>query len=216
MASMWCCSRGRPGRRRAGTRMGTRASTSTGRPARGRPGSIDGGTIAPTEVHRYVLRTLPADRRSGRRPRRRHRGTGTAASGDVTALGTHRFVPHVVDESPNKIHEDDVARRYGFSGALVPGVELFARTTTPLVAGWGADHPDLSGYRQVAAPPEPVADPVVGPLGSVYEAGTVERNDWYLAAIGEPLDLYRQEALAHPGLLLRLVNQLLMENVALG
>jgi hypothetical protein len=61
-----------------------------------------------------------------------------------------------------------------------------------------------------------VADPVVGPLGSVYEAGTVERNDWYLAAIGEPLDLYRQEALAHPGLLLRLVNQLLMENVALG
>jgi hypothetical protein len=246
--------------------MGTRVSTSTGRPARGRPGSIDGGTIAPTEVHRYVLRTLPADRRSGRRPRRRHRGTGTAASGDVTALGTHRFVAHGVDESPNKIHEDDVARRYGFSGALVPGVELFARTTTPLVAAWGAewlsrgridlrfrrptydgdellvdladgrltvsdpsgevrcvgsagcgaDQPDLSGYRQVAAPPEPVADPVVGPLGSVYEAGTVERNDWYLAAIGEPLDLYRQEALAHPGLLLRLVNQLLMENVALG
>ncbi|RFU21165.1 hotdog family protein [Geodermatophilus marinus] len=184
----------------------------------------------------------------------------------MTAPEPHRFVAHVVDESPNKIHEDDVARRYGFSGALVPGVELFARTTTPLVAAWGADwlsrgridlrfrrptydgdellveledggltvsapsgevrcvgsadpeadRPDLSGYRPVPAPSELVADPVVGPLGGVREAGTVERNEWYLAAIGEPLDLYREEALAHPGLLLRLVNELLMQNVALG
>jgi hypothetical protein len=51
----------------------------------------------------------------------------------------HRFVAHVGDEPPNEIHGDDVARRYGFSGALVPGVELFARTTTPLVAAWGAE-----------------------------------------------------------------------------
>ncbi|MCZ2859974.1 hypothetical protein [Blastococcus sp. VKM Ac-2987] len=184
----------------------------------------------------------------------------------MTAPAPHRFVAHVVEESTNKIHEDDVARRYGFSGALVPGVELFARTTTPLVAAWGAewlsrgridlrfrrptydgdellveaadgrltvsdpvgelrcvglaglgaDRPDLTGYRQVAAPSDPVSDPVVGPLGSVSEAGTVERNDWYLDAIGEPLELYRQEALVHPGLLLRLLNELLMQNVALG
>ncbi|MDQ1672325.1 MAG: hypothetical protein QOC98_887, partial [Frankiaceae bacterium] len=38
----------------------------------------------------------------------------------------HRFVAHVIEEAENKIHEDDVARRFGFSGALVPGVELFA------------------------------------------------------------------------------------------
>ena len=66
-------------------------------------------------------------------------GTGTAASGDVTASGKHRFVAHVGDEPPDEIHEDDVERRYGFSGALVPGVELFARTTTPLVAAWEAE-----------------------------------------------------------------------------
>jgi len=178
----------------------------------------------------------------------------------------HCFVAHVVDESPNRIHEDEVARRYGFAGALVPGVELFARTTTPLVAAWGtewlsrgridlrfrrpaydgeellvelqagrltvsdpsgevrcvgsaactADRPDPAGYQPVPAPPAPVADPLVGLLGSVTEAGSVERNDWYLDAVGEPLPLYREQSLAHPGLLLRLVNELLMRNVALG
>ncbi|MGY1834384.1 hypothetical protein ACI79P_04660 [Blastococcus sp. SYSU DS0510] len=184
----------------------------------------------------------------------------------MTAPEPHSFVAHVVEESTNKIHEDDVARRYGFDGALVPGVELFARTTTPLVAAWGAewlsrgridlrfrrptydgdellvdpadgrltvsgpsgevrcvgsaglgaDRPDLAGYAPVPAPRELLTDPVVGPMGSVSEAGTAERNDWYLDAIGEPLELYRQEGLVHPGLLLRLVNELLMQNVALG
>jgi hypothetical protein len=41
--------------------------------------------------------------------------------------------------SENKIHDDDVARQLGFSGALVPGVELFAYLTHPLVEAWGAD-----------------------------------------------------------------------------
>jgi hypothetical protein len=50
-----------------------------------------------------------------------------------------RFVARVIEESENRIHEDGVARRFGFSGALVPGVELFARTTTPLVAAWGEE-----------------------------------------------------------------------------
>ncbi|HET7531337.1 MAG TPA: MaoC family dehydratase [Mycobacteriales bacterium] len=41
--------------------------------------------------------------------------------------------------SDNKIHDDEVARRFGFRGALVPGVELFAYLTHPLVEVWGAD-----------------------------------------------------------------------------
>jgi hypothetical protein len=44
----------------------------------------------------------------------------------------------------------------------------------------------------------------------------VQANLDYLAAIDEPLALYREQSLAHPGLLLRLVNLLLMRNVALG
>lgn len=183
----------------------------------------------------------------------------------MSSLDHPRFVAHVIEESDNRIHSDDVARSYGFGGALVPGVELFARTTTPLVAAWGeewlaggridlrfrrptydgdeltverdgdrlavvaaagevrcvgsagrtAPPPDLTGLT--AAPPgERVEDPVAGAFGSIREAGTVAENDRYLEAIGEPLALYREQGLAHPGLLLRLVNRLLMANVALG
>ncbi len=40
--------------------------------------------------------------------------------------------------SENKIHDDAVARRYGFPGGLVPGVTLYAYLTRPLVATLGA------------------------------------------------------------------------------
>jgi hypothetical protein len=39
--------------------------------------------------------------------------------------------------SENKIHDDEVARRYGFRGALVPGVTLYAYMTRPLVEAFG-------------------------------------------------------------------------------
>jgi len=41
--------------------------------------------------------------------------------------------------SDNKIHDDEVARKFGFTGALVPGVEVFAYTTQPFAAEWGED-----------------------------------------------------------------------------
>jgi acyl dehydratase len=40
-------------------------------------------------------------------------------------------------ESENKIHDDTVARRYGFRGGLVPGVTVYAYLTQPLVAALG-------------------------------------------------------------------------------
>jgi acyl dehydratase len=40
-------------------------------------------------------------------------------------------------ESENRIHHDDVARRYGFSGGLVPGVTVYAYMTHPVVAAFG-------------------------------------------------------------------------------
>ena len=184
----------------------------------------------------------------------------------MTSSDPWNFVARVIEESDNKIHSDDVARRYGFSGALVPGVELFARTTTPLVAAEGerwlasgridlrfrrpaydgeqlqvaldadrvtvtgpdgvvrcvgsaaptSSRPDLSSFAEVPLASSPVDDPLVGPFGSIHEQATAEENDWYVDAIGEPLDLYRKQSVAHPGLLLRLVNRLLMRNVALG
>jgi MaoC dehydratase-like protein len=40
--------------------------------------------------------------------------------------------------SENKIHDDATARRYGFRGALVPGVTIYAYLTEPLAAAFGA------------------------------------------------------------------------------
>ena len=40
-------------------------------------------------------------------------------------------------QSENKIHDDTVARRFGFSGGLVPGVDVFAYMIHQPVARWG-------------------------------------------------------------------------------
>lgn len=42
-------------------------------------------------------------------------------------------------ESENKIHDDSVARRYGFRGGLVPGVTVYAYLVHPAIAAWGDD-----------------------------------------------------------------------------
>src|SRR5204863_6453272 len=41
--------------------------------------------------------------------------------------------------SANKIHDDEVARSFGFSGGLVPGVDVYAYMTHPPVERWGRD-----------------------------------------------------------------------------
>ncbi len=41
-------------------------------------------------------------------------------------------------DSENKIHDDAVARQYGFRGGLVPGVTVYAYMTHPLVEAFGA------------------------------------------------------------------------------
>lgn len=41
--------------------------------------------------------------------------------------------------SENRIHSDEIARKYGFTGALVSGVSVFGYLTHPLVAAVGED-----------------------------------------------------------------------------
>lgn len=48
----------------------------------------------------------------------------------VSAYNTSKF-------SENKIHDDTVARKYGFSGGLVPGVDVMAYMLHMPVAKWG-------------------------------------------------------------------------------
>jgi hypothetical protein len=40
-------------------------------------------------------------------------------------------------DSENKIHDDEVAKRFGFSGGLVPGVDVYGYMTHQAVARWG-------------------------------------------------------------------------------
>ncbi|HEV2098904.1 MAG TPA: hypothetical protein VGR45_08245 [Stellaceae bacterium] len=44
---------------------------------------------------------------------------------------------NIAKESENKIHDDDVARRFGFKRGLVPGVDVYAYMTHLPVARWG-------------------------------------------------------------------------------
>ena len=55
-----------------------------------------------------------------------------------TLPGYHVTARNTSSNSENKIHDDATARRYGFRGALVPGVTVYAYLTEPLVAAFGA------------------------------------------------------------------------------
>jgi acyl dehydratase len=55
-----------------------------------------------------------------------------------TALPPYRVRAHnAATASENKIHDNDVARQYGFEGGLVPGVTVYAYMTQPVVAAFG-------------------------------------------------------------------------------
>jgi hypothetical protein len=76
--------------------------------------------------------------------------------------------------SDNKIHDDTVARRYGFAGGLVPGVDVYAYLTHPLVEAWGLEwlgrgriharfvHPVYDGHATTVA-----VDPTEGESDAV-------------------------------------------------
>ncbi len=75
----------------------------------------------------------------------------------------------------NRIHDDDVARRYGFAGGLVSGTMVHAYLTRPLVARFGADWLARSVSDLVLARPVydgQVLEITAGPLdGGDDEAG---------------------------------------------
>ena len=56
----------------------------------------------------------------------------------------------------------------------------------------------------------------LGPLGSVRQDVDAAAHEAYLEGIGEALPVFRDAAVVHPGALLRMVNNVLMQNVALG
>lgn len=80
----------------------------------------------------------------------------------VCAYNTSKF-------SENKIHDDAVARKYGFSGGLVPGVDVLAYMLHMPVAKWGRAFLErgLIEARFV----KPVYDGEIAEVSAIDEAG---------------------------------------------
>ena len=58
----------------------------------------------------------------------------------METLRDHRVVArNTATTSANKIHDDEVARRYGFAGGLVPGVDVYAYMAHVPAEAWGLD-----------------------------------------------------------------------------
>jgi hypothetical protein len=72
-------------------------------------------------------------------------------------------------DSENKIHDDSVARKYGFSGGLVPGVDVMAYMLHMPVAKWGRDF--LARGLIEARFVKPVYDGEIAEVSAVDDAG---------------------------------------------
>jgi hypothetical protein len=199
-------------------------------------------------------------------------GAATHRWGTVRGMRSRQLVAF------NTIHDDDVARRFGFSGGLVPGVDVYAYLTWGPVSAWGLDwlragamharfrlpaydgesvtvefdddgacrlrnqggvavaegsatRPEAPGASPAPTDPDrhpwaplPAERPPASPdslregtvLGSWDVGFHADRAEEYLDDVREELAVYRQEAIAHPGWVLRLANTLLASNVVLG
>lgn len=197
----------------------------------------------------------------------------------MTTLPAHSVAAfNLSHASENKIHDDSVAQTLGFSGGLVPGVEVYAYACHQPVARWGSafltrgeimcrffkpvydgrtaivEASELGGEMELTvksdgilcasgtarlgagqdAPPlsamipplPPALDqrppaseaslPPGKPMGIRPEVVDAERLQAYLDNVRETDPLYAREHIVHPGLLLRLCNSALKDNVLLA
>jgi hypothetical protein len=189
-------------------------------------------------------------------------------------MNEYRVIAHnSATESTNKIHDDQVAKQYGFRGGLVPGVTLFAYLLHPVLERHGRDFldggtmsarfvsPIYEGEEVVVAldgeavtltnpagevcctgavghdptgpldvvtdaggvlpspklAPEPASLPHGRVLGGLSSTASVEAAHRHLDSIGElpPAGVLRDDEI-HPGVVLRLANDVLVANVAMG
>ena len=94
------------------------------------------------------------------------------AAGDV--LTVHRVrARNLFRGSANRIHDDAVARRYGFAGGLVAGTTIYAYLSHPLVRLWGATWLERGTAR-------------IRFLGPVYEGDPVHVGGQVVARSGGP------------------------------
>ena len=65
----------------------------------------------------------------------------------------HVSAPAPAEPHENKIHEDDLARQYGFKGGLVPGVIMYAWMTHPVVEALGTEWLERGAFETRFAKP---------------------------------------------------------------
>jgi acyl dehydratase len=193
------------------------------------------------------------------------------------ALETHVVEAYnTAKQSENKMHDDTVARRFGFAGGLVPGVDVMAYMMHLPVAEWGRaflerglmdarflkpvydgetvevtgtesdgvltidvlSRGELCATGSASLPPAAPAIALadfrdVGPVAERQPVGASSflEGTWlgtaprawpggtgaaYRTDIRESDPIYAREGLGHPGLLQRVMNRLLVDNVILG
>jgi hypothetical protein len=84
----------------------------------------------------------------------------TLTSG-MTLPEFHVSAPAPTEPHENKIHEDDLARQYGFKGGLVPGVTVYAWMTHPVVEALGVAWLERGTFESRFAKPIYYAEPAV-------------------------------------------------------
>src|SRR5438270_6049712 len=78
---------------------------------------------------------ITSEKADQRHDHERGRGGGLMRERTPYTVRARNLAP----DSDNEIHDDEVARKFGFTGALVPGVEVFAYATQPFAAAWGEE-----------------------------------------------------------------------------
>jgi acyl-CoA thioesterase FadM len=73
----------------------------------------------------------------------------------------HVSAPTPTEPHENKIHEDDLARQYGFKGGLVPGVTVYAWMTHPVVEALGVAWLERGTFETRFAKPIYYEEPAV-------------------------------------------------------
>ena len=78
-------------------------------------------------------------------------------------------------DSENKIHDDAVARRFGFGGGLVPGVDVYGYMTHLPVMRWGRAWLDSDN--------DPWVDMTVNLKGGITAANLDDTASWWWSVL---------------------------------
>lgn len=92
-------------------------------------------------------------------------------------------------DSSNRIHSDEVARRYGFGGGLVPGVTSYAYLTHPVVQRWGREWLARGTFNVRFLRPVYDGEPIQVSLTADGEATLVSRGELCVSGVAGPAPL---------------------------